>query len=284
MGCLHIGQGVRGTGSPNIRSTSLFAKKWLLMEREQGSQRQRWPHGCKITSTSAARHTLQVHFILYSSSSLLGLGFMDLERLLRIGVDMIASSEEPLPQSGLGVSNRPPAGTGPRTSPREPAPPASVPRISPADLPPRRSWRPRGPPCEEVAALRVGRDDGGAGGRGAGCAADGRGGREGGAAALGGGGLKTWEARCAVLCQFRRARWKPGSTSFCLPTGSPRKACVTLSMRTDFLPFSLANPPSILTRAWRSSVSFFLVKYSLTMSKLLVSDMVAPLIFCDIVI
>ena len=154
---------------------------------------------------------------------------------------MIASSEEPLPQSGLGVSNRPPAGTGPRTSPREPAPPASVPRISPADLPPRRSWRPRGPPCEEVAALRVGRDDGGAGGRGAGCAADGRGGPEGGAAALGGGGLKTWEikngngykahkmyevfkmnnfnkvqdtweARCAVLCQFRRARWKPGST------------------------------------------------------------------------
>ena len=87
----------------------------------------------------------------------------------------------------------------------------------------------------------MGRDDGGAGGRGAGCAADGRGGREGGAAALGGGGLKTWEikngnsykarkmyevfkmnyfnkvqdtweARCAVLCQFRRARWKPGST------------------------------------------------------------------------
>ena len=154
---------------------------------------------------------------------------------------MVASSKEPLPQSGLGVSNRPPAGTGPRTSSREPAPPASVPRISPADLPPRRSWRPRGPPCEEVAALRVGRDDGGAGGRGAGCAADGRGGPEGGAAALGGGGLKTWEikngngykahkmyevfkmnnfnkvqdtweARCAVLCQFRRARWKPGST------------------------------------------------------------------------
>ena len=154
---------------------------------------------------------------------------------------MVASSKEPLPQSGLGVSNRPPTGTGPRTSPREPAPPASVPRISPADLPPRRSWRPRGPPCEEVAALRVGRDDGGAGGRGAGCAADGRGGPEGGAAALGGGGLKTWEikngngykahkmyevfkmnnfnkvqdtweARCAVLCQFRRARWKPGST------------------------------------------------------------------------
>ena len=154
---------------------------------------------------------------------------------------MVASSKEPLPQSGLGVSNRPPAGTGPRTSPREPAPPASVPRISPADLPPRRSWRPRGPPCEEVAALRVGRDDGGAGGRGAGCAADGRGGPEGRAAALGGGGLKTWEikngngykahkmyevfkmnnfnkvqdtweARCAVLCQFRRARWKPGST------------------------------------------------------------------------
>ena len=154
---------------------------------------------------------------------------------------MVASSKEPLPQSGLGVSNRPPAGTGPRTSPREPAPSASVPRRSPADLPPRRSWRPRGPPCEEVAALRVGRDDGGAGGRGAGCAADGRGGPEGGAAALGGGGLKTWEikngngykahkmyevfkmnnfnkvqdtweARCAVLCQFRRARWKPGST------------------------------------------------------------------------
>ena len=109
---------------------------------------------------------------------------------------MIASSEEPLPQSGLGgVYNRLLAGTGPRTSPREPAPSASVPRRSPADLPPRRSWRPRGPPCEEVAALRVGRDDGGAGGRGAGCAADGRGGREGGAAALGGGGLKTWEIK-----------------------------------------------------------------------------------------
>ena len=83
---------------------------------------------------------------------------------------MIASSEEPLPQSGLGVSNRPLAGTGPRTSPREPAPPSP----SPADLPPLRGWRPRDPPCEEVAALRVGRDDGGAGGRGAGCAADGR--------------------------------------------------------------------------------------------------------------
>ena len=106
---------------------------------------------------------------------------------------MIASSEEPLPQSGLGVSNRPPAGTGPRTSPREPAPPPSVPRTSPADLPPRRGWRPG--EVEEVAALRVGRDDGGAGGRGAGCAADGRGGREAGAAALGGGGLKTWELK-----------------------------------------------------------------------------------------
>ena len=150
---------------------------------------------------------------------------------------MIASSEEPLPQSGLGVSNRPPAGTGPRTSPREPArAPPSVPRSSPADLPPRRGWRPG--EVEEVAALRVGRDDGGAGGRGAGCAADGRGGRGAGAAALGGGGLKpweikdgpgdkehkmyevfkmnnvnkvqdTWEARmgeCAALCQFRRAR------------------------------------------------------------------------------
>ena len=106
---------------------------------------------------------------------------------------MIASSEEPLPQSGLGgVYNRLLAGTGPRTSPREPAPP-SVPRTSPADLPPLRGWRPR--EVEEVAALRVGRDAGGAGGRGAGCAADGRGGREGGAAALGGGGLKTWEIK-----------------------------------------------------------------------------------------
>ena len=137
---------------------------------------------------------------------------------------MIASSEEPLPQSGLGVSNRPLAGTEPRTSPREPAPP-SIPRTSPADLPPLREWRPRAgaPPCEEVAALRVGRDVGGAGGRAAGW-----GGRGAGAAALGGGGLKTceikngpdnkankmyevfkmnnvnkvqdtWEARCAVL-------------------------------------------------------------------------------------
>ena len=154
---------------------------------------------------------------------------------------MIASSEEPLPQSGLGgVYNCLLAGTGPRTSPSEPAlAPPSVPRTSPADLPPRRGWRPR--EVEEVGALRVGRDAGGAVGRGAGCAADGRGGREGGAAALGGGGLKTWEikngngykahkmyevfkmnnfnkvqdtweARCAVLCQFRRARWKPGST------------------------------------------------------------------------
>ena len=152
---------------------------------------------------------------------------------------MIASSEEPpLPQSGLGVSNRPPAGTGPRTSPREPAP-ASIPRTSPADLPPLRGWRPR--EVEEVAALRVGRDDGGAACRRAGCAAGGRGGREAGAAALGGGGLKTWgikngpdnkahkmyevfkmnnlnkvqdtwDARWAVLCQFKRARWKPGST------------------------------------------------------------------------
>ena len=88
---------------------------------------------------------------------------------------MIASSEEPLPQSGLGVtlSDCPPAGTGPRTSPREPAPP-SVLRTSPADLPPLRGWRPR--EVEEVGALRVGRDDGGAGGRGVGCAADDRGG------------------------------------------------------------------------------------------------------------
>ena len=155
---------------------------------------------------------------------------------LRIGVDMIGSSEEPLPQSGLGgVYNRLLAGTGPRTSPREPVAPSP----SPADLPPLKGWRPR--EVEEVAALRVGRDAGGAGGRGAGCAADGRGGREGGAAALGGGGLKTWEikngpgnkvhkmyevfkmnnlnkvqdtweARCAVLCQFKQARWKPGST------------------------------------------------------------------------
>ena len=102
---------------------------------------------------------------------------------------MIASSEEPLPQSGLGVSNCPLAGTGPRTSPREPAP-ASIPRTSPADLPPLRGWRPRDPPCEEVAALRVGRDVGGAGGRAAGW-----GGRGAGAAALGGGGLKTWEIK-----------------------------------------------------------------------------------------
>ena len=152
---------------------------------------------------------------------------------------MIASSEEPLPQSGLGVSDRPLARTGPRTSPREPVAPPSVPRTSPADLRPRRGWRPR--EVEEVGALRVGRDAGGAASRGAGCAADGRGGRVAGAAALGGGGLKTWEikngnsykarkmyevfkmnyfnkvqdtweARCAVLCQFRRARWKPGST------------------------------------------------------------------------
>ena len=152
---------------------------------------------------------------------------------------MIASSEEPLPQSGLGgVYNRLLVGTGPRTSPREPAPP-SVPRTSPADLPPLKGWRPR--EVEEVGALRVGRDDGGAVCRRAGWAAGGRGGREAGAAALGGGGLKaweikngpdnkahkmyevfkmnnlnkvqdTWEARCAVLCQFRRARWKPGST------------------------------------------------------------------------
>ena len=43
----------------------------------------------------------------------------------------------------------------------------------------------------------------------------------------------------------------------------------------------LTNPPSILTRAWRSSVSFFLVRYSLSMSTLLVSDMVAPVIICD---
>ena len=105
---------------------------------------------------------------------------------------MIASSEEPLPQSGLGVSNRPPAGTGPRTSPREPAP-ASIPRTSPADLSPLRGWRPR--EVEEVAALRVGRDDGGAVCRRAGCATGGRGGREAGAAALGGGGLKAWEIK-----------------------------------------------------------------------------------------
>ena len=107
---------------------------------------------------------------------------------------MIASSEEPLPQSGLGVSNRPPAGTDHenRPSPREPAP-ASIPRTSPADLPPLRGWRPR--EVEEVAALRVGRDDGGAACRRAGCAAGGRGGREAGAAALGGGGLKTWQIK-----------------------------------------------------------------------------------------
>ena len=44
----------------------------------------------------------------------------------------------------------------------------------------------------------------------------------------------------------------------------------------------LAWPPSILKRIVRSSVSFFLVRCSLTMSTL--SAMVAPVIICDIVL
>lgn len=258
MGCLQIGQGVRGIGPPNIRSVSLFAKKWSLMEREQGSQRQRWPHGCRITSTSETRQTLQVHFVLYSSRSFIGV-LIDLERLLRMGVDIIASSrEKALPQSGLGGSTT--AG---------PLPGGGVTLTSPADLPPLKGWRPRAPSCEEVAALAAG---GGRGGGGVG-RADGRGGREGGAAAVGGGGLETWEARRAVLCQLRRARWKPGSTSFCLRAGSPQKACAALCMRTALLPVSLTSyPPSILTRTRRSSISVFLDRNSFTMSKL--SDMV----------
>ena len=123
--------------------------------------------------------TLQVHFVLYSSSSFIGV-FIDLERLLRMGVvDIVASSEaeKAPPQSGLGGS----------TTTAGPLPGKGV--TSPADLPPLRGWRPRAPSCEEVAALAAG---GGRGGGGVG-RADGRGGREGGAAAIGGGGLETWE-------------------------------------------------------------------------------------------
>ena len=123
--------------------------------------------------------TLQVHFVLYSSRSFIGV-FIDLERLLRMGVvDIVASSEaeKAPPQSGLGGS----------TTTAGPLPGKGV--TSPADLPPLRGWRPRAPSCEEVAALAAG---GGRGGGGVG-RADGRGGREGGAAAIGGGGLETWE-------------------------------------------------------------------------------------------
>jgi len=142
-----------------------------------------------------------------------------------MGVDIIASSREKAPpQSGLGGSTT--AG---------PLPGGGVTLTSPADLPPLKGWRPRAPSCEEVAALAAG---GGRGGGGVG-RADGRGGREGGAAAIGGGGPETWEARRAVLCQLRRARWKPGSTSFCLLTGSPQKACAALCMRTSLLPVSM---------------------------------------------
>jgi len=178
-----------------------------------------------------------------------------------MGVDIIASSREKAPpQSGLGGSST--AG---------PLPGGGVTLTSPADRPPLRGWRRRAPSCEEVAALAAG---GGGGGGGVG-RADGRGGREGGAAAVGGGGLETWAARRAVLCQLRRARWKPGSTSFCLRTGSPQKACAALCMRTALLPVSLTltpYPPSILTRTERSSISVFLDRNSFTMSKL--SDMV----------
>ena len=114
--------------------------------------------------------TLQVHFVLYSSRSFIGV-FIDLERLLRMGVvDIVASSEaeKAPPQSGLGGS----------TTTAGPLPGKGV--TSPADLPPS---------CEEVAALAAG---GGRGGGGVG-RADGRGGREGGAEAIGGGGLETWE-------------------------------------------------------------------------------------------
>ena len=122
--------------------------------------------------------TLQVHFVLYSSRSFIGV-LIDLERLLRMGVDIIASSREKAPpQSGLGGSTT--AG---------PLPGGGVTLTSPADLPPLKGWRPRAPSCEEVAALAAGAGRGGGGvGR-----ADGRGGREGGAAAVGGGGLETWE-------------------------------------------------------------------------------------------
>jgi len=162
-----------------------------------------------------------------------------------MGVDVIASSREKAPpQSGLGGSS----------STADPLPGGGVTLTSPADLPPLKGWRPRAPSCEEVAALAAG---GGRGGGGVG-RADGRGGREGGAAAIGGGGLETWEARRA-LCQLRRARWKPGSTSSCLLAGSPQKACAALCMRTALLPVSLTSyPPSILTRTRQSSISVFL--------------------------
>ena len=123
--------------------------------------------------------TLQVHFVLYSSRSFIGV-LIDLERLLRMGVDIIASSREKAPpQSGLGGSS----------STAGPLPGGGVTLTSPADRPPLRGWRRRAPSCEEVAALAAGAGRGGGGvGR-----ADGRGGREGGAAAVGGGGLETWD-------------------------------------------------------------------------------------------
>ena len=126
--------------------------------------------------------TLQVHFVLYSSRSFIGV-LIDLERLLRMGVDIIASSREKAPpQSGLGGSSTTCGTAGP-------LPGGGVTLTSPANRPPLRGWRPRAPSCEEVAALAAGAGRGGGGvGR-----ADGRGGREGGAAAIGGGGLETWE-------------------------------------------------------------------------------------------
>jgi len=160
----------------------------------------------KAEMAAETRQTLQVHFVLYSSRSFIG-ELIDLEHLLRTGVDIIASSRENAPpQSGLGGSTT--AG---------PLPGGEVTPTSPANCTTLRGWRPRAPSCEEVAALAAGAGRGGGGvGR-----ADGRGGREGGAAAIGGGGQETWEGRRAVLCQLRRARWKPGSTSFCLFSGSP---------------------------------------------------------------
>ena len=99
--------------------------------------------------------------------------------------------------------------------------------------------------------LIVGRDAGGAAGRGAGCAADGRGGRGAGAAAFGGGGLKTWEIKN-----------RPGNKA--------HKMYQVFKM----------NTVNKVEDTWEARCA----SYSLTMSMKLVSDMVAPLIFCDIVL
>ena len=84
MGPLQMGQGVGGRAPPRKMSPSLASMWWRRRAAEHGEQRQRWPQGWMATSTSAARHTLQVYL---SSRSEREVGELeDLERRRTGGV------------------------------------------------------------------------------------------------------------------------------------------------------------------------------------------------------